>query len=120
MIGGSRVESSKRRASADAATGRTRRSACRYVITAVTKHASDVDPKVTIASWWSMRQAATVMIMMPMAHTPTTITVCSTGMRMTRLRTMFGSWSSGLSCHSSTGRNRKKVTTMPTKMAKQK
>ena len=113
LIGGCSVESSKRRASADAAIGRTRRSACRYVSTAVTKQVRMAEVRTTVARRASIRNAAMVTIAMPMPHTATTMAVCSTGRRITRWRTMFGSCPSGWRCHSSTGRNRYSVTTTP-------
>ena len=70
--------------------------------------------KMTSANGPLVRAVITARMAIPMSHTTTTIIVCNTGRRSTRWRTMLGSWSSGLRCHSSTGRKRKNVTTMPT------
>ena len=76
-----------------------------------------VEMRTTMVRRASIRDVAMVAIAMPISHTPTTITVCSIGMRKTRFLTMLGSWPSGARCHSKTGLNRKNVTTTPTKTA---
>ena len=90
-IGGWSVESSNRRANADAAIGRTRRSACRYVSTDTTKHVRMVVARTTMPRGTSTSNVRTVTIAMPNPHTATTMIVCNTGKRITKCRTMFGS-----------------------------
>ena len=75
MTGGSNVESSNLRANTKAATGRTRRSASKYVTMAAMMHPSDAVTPTVIANVPDPRVAKPVIMAIPTAHTNDVSTV---------------------------------------------
>ena len=115
--GGSRVESANPWAKAFAAIGRTSSSASRYVSNTTIAPPRIVASATTNASREDVDAATTVTMDTPISHTTAHSTAWYTGILSTRLRTIFGSCSSGLCCHRSTGRNSRSVTATPANTA---
>ena len=75
MTGGSSVESSNRRANTRAATGRTRRSASKYVTMAAIAPPNEVVTPTVIANVLDPRVAKPVIMAIPTTHTNDVSTV---------------------------------------------